>query len=99
MNSLTVLDMLDIFEYTLQECDINGRYPNDSSFKIITIWKYSLLYLVYTQKLDLSDSESDWNKYMKQYRISDHYAVANAYLRNNGMYELDYKEAVFKNRN
>lgn len=96
MNNRTVLDALNAMEVTLKECDpSNGRWPSRAAFRITTVWKYSLMYLVYTQKLDLSAPESNWIEYRYKYQIKDHYAVANAYLKKNGMQLLDFNSSVF----
>lgn len=70
-------------------------YQSTLVIKIHTVWMYSLLYLVQTGKLKLSDPMTKWEEYTKKYQLPDHYKVANSYLRANNQEPLDYKDKIF----
>lgn len=76
-----VVDYLEAIEITIKNSDlVNGKFPNSLVNINVSIYKYSLLYLIKTEKIKFTDHEDSFKKYMKAYTLKQHLLVANAYL-------------------
>lgn len=80
----SVMDYLQAMEATLKDCDpISGKVPSRTSYRFVTIYKYSLLYLISTKKIKFTDPEEKFIEFMNAHPPLHHLKVANAYLQKN----------------
>lgn len=84
----------------LMACDSINSYEvaPDEVTQSLTTLKYSLLYLVSEEKLHLDDSIDEWKHYWRSFDLSDHYKVANFYLKRIGKPTLNYHNQKFHER-
>lgn len=80
----TVSDYLKALEATLKDCDPNiGKVPSSTAHRFVTVYKYSLLYLISTKKIKFTDPEEEFIDFMNTHPPLHHLKVANAYLKKN----------------
>lgn len=90
MTMKTIVDVLKSFEEIIKEAG------NDSAVRTFTVYKYSLLYLVQTDKLQMTDrAETFTEGYQKEFATYDHYKVAQAYLIRNHLPPLNYQHSIY----
>lgn len=80
----SVMDYLQALEATLKDCDpAKGKVPNSTAYRFVSVYKYSLLYLISTKKIKFTDSEEMFINFMNTHPPLHHLKVANAYLKKN----------------
>lgn len=90
MQMETITDTLQSFEEIISESD------NHAAVRTFTVYKYSLLYLVQTDKLQMNDRAEKFTKdYLMDYATYDHYKVAQAYLMRNERPLLNYPQSIY----
>ncbi len=90
MGMQTITDTLQSFEEIIREAN------NDAAVRTFTVYKYSLLYLVQTDKLQMNDkAEKFMEGYLEDFATYDHYKVAQAYLMRNQRPLLNYTQSIY----
>lgn len=80
----SVIDYLQAQETTLKDCDPNtGKNPDRRAHRFVSVYKYSLLYLISKKKINFTDPEEKFIEFMNEHPPSHHLKVANAYLKKN----------------
>lgn len=93
----TVSDYLQALEATLKDCEpIQGKYPSAAAHRTVTVYKYSLLYLISSKKIKFTDPEENFIEFMNAHPPKHHYKVANAYLKKNHKPLLNYPQTVWQ---
>ena len=93
----SVMDYLQALEVTLKDCDpFNGKVPSAAAHRSVTVYKYSLLYLISSKKIKFTDPEEMFIEFMNEHPPKHHYKVANAYLEKNQKPLLNYPQPVWQ---
>lgn len=90
---MTISEMLEEFESLINEA-ATDRYGN-AVIRGFTVWKYTVLYLIANDQLELSDHEYKFWEYIETYTPSALYKVANHYRRENDEPRLNYTQSIY----
>ena len=93
----SVMDYLQAIEATIIDSHpVDGKSPSRVTHRFVTVYKYSLLYLIQTKKIKFTDPEEMFIEFMNEHPPKHHYKVANAYLEKNQKPLLNYPQTVWQ---
>lgn len=90
---MNIAELMQAIENTTK--DARKREHGSTAVRITTMYKDVLLYLVSKGKLSMTDDESAFYKYVKEYKPHDLYKVANYFRKSNGMELLNYPQPFY----
>lgn len=88
-----IADLLQGFE-RVKEDAIKSEHGGAAT-RITTVYKDVLLYLVSKEKLRMTDDESAFYDFIREYTPPDLYKVANHFRKTNGMELLNYPQSNY----
>ena len=89
----SVMDYLQAIEATIIDSHpVDGKSPSRVTHRFVTVYKYSLLYLIQTKKIKFTDPEEKFIEFINAHPPMNHLKVANAYLRQNQKAEIQWEE-------
>lgn len=88
-----VSDFVELCKKIIEDEPPNGNEHMQRSY---TVLKNSIMYLTSERKLKLTDPIEEWKHYWGAFSLSDHYKVAEEYLRRTGQPPLNYTDDKFR---
>ncbi|WP_031544463.1 hypothetical protein [Salinicoccus luteus] len=90
---MEIIDQLEVFEKTIDEA--SQAFGGEAAVRLFTVYREVLLYLLETNRLEITDDFEQFWDYVKNYTPGALYRVARYHRKKHGQPVLGYGQPVF----